>query len=340
MAGGSDLDQTGGFRKNSIEVINLQETGGGRCVPVGDLPESVKMLGYNAALIQSVNKEPITVLCGGLQVYHCYFLNIKTRQWTKIEEPMPRRHIFPEILVFDNDKALWITGSAAQGTSKGTKDTQVLTYKHELGQEEVTPASFTFQSGPDLPTASEHHCFIKLNSSTILMIGGAKTPNSPESIATYFMEFPTVGGASVKSAHGPDLNKGRRFHVCGALIREEGNQEQMVVIVVGGYEINNAREHEKTPIQNSTEFLAMDSSSKDWTFGPDMPKGIYGAAGVTTSDRKSLLFVGGYDGQNVHDSILKLTLFKDNDWQWTKLDQELRIPRRLHTALLVPLNFC
>ena len=237
----------------------------------------------------------------------------------------------PAGLVIGNGKALWVTGGNT-ADNLPTKSTEIVSIKDpkRVQVRSAIPGSFEFQTGPDLPMAIYFHCLIQLNSSTALLIGGSNDPDDGSSSAvqsTFFLPIPG-GSNDARSMEGPDLISPRRSHACGVLKNpSDGNN---VVVVAGGV----------VEDPKSTEMLVMDSE-RIWKAGPELPTGTSGAAGVTTSDGKAFLLIGGGDEETYFSWIFKLDYSKNiKDWQWTKLDQELQMGRKGHAATLVPESFC
>ncbi len=205
----------------------------------------------------------------------------------------------------------------------------------------VDPNCGTVQLGPNLPVESSAHCVVIIDSTKAFLIGGCcgytrtkdntwfytprtamKTGNWPSlknKNWIYNFNSPERGWAP-----GPMLNEGRLGHVCG-VIQDSGNDEKKLVIAAGGYN------------RKSTEILVVGSQPERWTRGPDLPARISGAAGVTTPDGKTFLFVGGWnwDTGRLEDSIYKLQCY-NLECCWTKLDHRLKVARSSFLAAFVP----
>ena len=203
---------------------------------------------------------------------------------------------------------LWVTGGCGED-GEDLKSTEF-----------VDPANGSVKPGPDLPVATSSHCIVLVGSTTVLLIGGIGAEKK-----TWFYNFDSPDKGWVK---GPDLNEGRWSHVCG-VIKDSADEEKRIVIAAGGY---NGKDGIK-----STEFLVLGSQPQKWTKGPDLPNRIGSAAGVVTPDEKSFLVVGGYnkDTNQNEDSIYKLQCH-NLTFEWTKLDQKLRVARSRPVAAFVP----
>ena len=108
---------------------------------------------------------------------------------------------------------------------------------------------------PSMPAALENHCMVKVNTTTVMIIGGYS--NSSSSPSTFYFNVD-----SETWIEGPPLNIARRFHSCG-LIRKTGKSS---IIVIGG--ITNY------VYLQSVEIL--DDGSTQWRYGPDFKFGICG----------------------------------------------------------------
>ena len=270
----------------------------------------------------------VPIVCGGDDALNgdnrCFYLS-DSKRWIQLEPRMTVKREDAASIVINNGKSLWITGGLYSGST-----TEILTL---TSGRRISASSFSFEAGPDLPRYLRGHCLVKLSSSTAMLIGGrGKDMNGDWSNinATYFLDIPSSSENAI--VRGPDLIHPRYHHACGVLDNPGDGNGQVVIVAGGQYRVSK-----------STEIWAV--GSQGWTRGPDLPKGVWQSQGITSPDGKSFLLLGGDDGTDyplfATAAIYKLDYNSNSGgWQWTKLDQELKVAREGHVAMLVPDSFC
>ncbi len=163
---------------------------------------------------------------------------------------------------------------------------------------------------------------------------------------TYILDIPatttTLRKGKQQRVKGQNMKAARMFHSCGAMRMTnpgDGNRKQVVAIAAGGC----TNPHCSTnSMLKSTEILVGEPRKGGWTRGPDLPTRIESASGVTSPDGKSFLLVGGELPGFVQSPYIYKLVFEQglNNWEWTKLDQDLREVRKQHVAMVVPQSFC
>ena len=281
------------------EVIEL-ENSNKICDPLPDYPIGVD--GTNGALLDG--KTPI--VCGGefrdsSVSERCFKLDPESRNWDEVASMKVAREEAATIAL--DSESLWITG--------GFNDNDGYLATTEVAKPLVSAPVF----GPDLPYGVSNHCLLKLNSSKIMLIGG--TTISGPSNRTLFADISADGFAPF--SEGPSMERGRDFSACGLL-----SSRQVVVVAGGGADTFTA----------STELLDLGSSR--WIAGPDLPKALKSAVGISSQDGKSFFVVGGYTGSYLTD-IYRLDYSPNTeDWQWVLADSELAVAREWHFGMLIP----
>ena len=176
------------------------------------------------------------VICGG---YHdwastpvtsqCYSLGPNETEW------MPNGNLitprFAAASVVMNDKLL-IFGGYNTGYLQTTEEMDI------AGRATL---------GPSMPFAIKHHCAVKVNPTTALIIGGADESSSIKS--THFYDF---YGKTFKS--GPDLKVARERHACGIL----STSDRSFVVVTGG--------KNDEVVLGTTEYMTLDDLTA-WSTG-------------------------------------------------------------------------
>ena len=102
-----------------------------------------------------------------------------------------------------------------------------------------------------LPRPTFEHSFIKINKSTVFLVGGQGDPNFPKSRQTHYLNI-----FSNEWKSGPELKIGRSHHAAGVLIDHATNTQ--IVAVVGG-------SLEGMGVTDSVELLA--HGQNEWTEG-------------------------------------------------------------------------
>ncbi len=206
---------------------------------------------------------------------------------------------------------LWITGGA------NAKD-------GILDSTEYISASGQQKDGPKLPFAVKHHCLVKWNQTTSVMIGGKKRKDgSPVS------NFNIFDHEVSKWSHGPTLKTGRWLHHCGTF----SYGDKRGIVVAGG----KAREERL----KSTDFL-MVTGEGGWIQiqGPDLPERVSSGRSASLEDG-SFVIAGGRTANGRTTRLFKLACHGPDvseGCHWTLMEQKLAIVRTNHLALPVPFS--
>ncbi len=173
--------------------------------------------------------------------------------------------------------------------------------------------------GPTMPKPLSHHCFVKVNDSLAIAVGGYTKFNQPPlmSASTLYLNIERKMWDL-----GPNLSLPRASHVCGVLKTTE-EETSKIVVVAGGDTVSH---------DLSTEILRLVASNfgtEAWQSGPNIPRKLIDASMVSTSDGKGLILIGGvlYSGYR-SKSLLRLEChFIIAGCNWQELPQQLSIPR-------------
>ncbi len=172
---------------------------------------------------------------------------------------------------------------------------------------------------PSLPVTITAHCMVTVNSTTVMVIGGAQ--NDEYSGKTFYFTF-----GEESWTEGPVLKNIRRYHSCGKIRRNKESQE-MNIIVAGGYYGGS--------YLSSVEIL--DEGSNEWQTGPELPIGI-GFSQMVEVQNGGVVLIGGLSSsEDILDTLYKLP-HAGWDAFWTKMEQKMNTGRQAHTAFLVPDN--
>jgi N-acetylneuraminic acid mutarotase len=170
---------------------------------------------------------------------------------------------------------------------------------------------------PSLPVTIYSHCMVTVNSTTVMVIGGAQ--NKLISGRTFYF---TLG--AISWTEGPTLKYSRDYFSCGKIRSNKVGQE-MSIIVAGGWNGSSAL--------SSVEMLA--EGSNLWQIGPELPFGIWRPQ-MIEDQNGGVVFIGGQSSSGVYlDTLYQLP----NGGQgavWTKMNQKMKIGRWMHIAIMVP----
>jgi hypothetical protein len=254
------------YQKTVVEVINLDPANPG--LVCDNLPEFP--VGLEGATGQLFNKET-PIICGGLfntDLCDCYAL--QNQSWTKISSLNQCRRYPASALVSLNHKeeVLMITGGYDEPTVFNSVE---FFYGTDWEHGQLS----------DLPRGVWQHCLVKINSTTLILIGGSETSggtSSPVS-ATHFY--------NVKENQwipGPTLNAARTGAGCGVLnwMNPQSNQMEKVVVAAGGHK------------SLTTELLYVDKiGDYSWVMGPSLPT-ENGFPSMVEFQNSVILIGGGY----------------------------------------------
>ncbi len=248
-----------------MEVINLDPAIPG--LACDNLPEFP--LGLAAATGQLFNKST-PIICGGNNgndLCDCYAL--QNQSWTKISSLNQCRRYPASALVSlkHEEEVLMITGGYDAPTVLNSVEFFDGT-DWEQGQVSV------------LPRGVWEHCLVKINSTTLLLVGGSETDGvvSPVS-ATHFYDV-----NKNQWIPGPTLNVARAGAGCGLLnwMNPQTNQMEKIVVASGGYE------------SSTTELLYVDRiGDYSWVMGPSLPT-ENGFPSMVEFQNSVILIGGGY----------------------------------------------
>jgi hypothetical protein len=171
----------------------------------------------------------------------------------------------------------------------------------------------------NLPATTAAHCLVKINSSTLMLIGGL-TDNFEESITgnTYF--FNVLDNEWIS---GPTLQTPRVIHSCGILHwnnLESGEMED-IVVVAGEEDLS------------SVELLKLNVSEPlnlRWEIGPNLPFQTYGSPMIEYQG--SVIIVGG-DEQSGRRHLYQLSSPVE---PWVLMKQTLKYDHFLQVSFFVP----
>ncbi len=259
---------TGHEFKKTVEIINLDPANPD--LVCDNLPEYP--VGLAAATGQLFNKK-MPIICGGGKpnrwVDSCDCYALQNQSWTKISSLNQCRRYPASALVSleHEEEVLMITGGEKEWATPLKSVESYDGTDWEQGQVSV------------LPRGVWEHCLVKINSTTLLLIGGSETsggPSSPVS-ATHFYDV-----NENQWIPGPTLNVARAGAGCGLLnwMNPQTNQMEKIVVASGGYE------------SSTTELLYVDRiGDYSWVMGPALPTENYFPSMVEFQN--SVILIGG-----------------------------------------------
>ncbi len=191
------------------EVINFDRQTK-TCYSLPDYPENV--FGATGRLIGN----DTYVSCGGYiigmhgpRTDKCY----KFGSITPIATMRKSKNYAASVVI---ENKLWVVGGIQED------DYSNLYYLNST--EFVEPANGRVQPGPDLPKRKYAACILKMNSTSVFLIGGWPDPQETW-LYNFGMEDPVW-------ERGKDLNTGRDKHACG-IVKDSADESKTIVIVAG-----------------------------------------------------------------------------------------------------------
>ena len=183
------------------------------------------------------------------------------------------------------------------------------------------------ERGPDIPTFASEECFIGINDTHSMFVGGRYELMKS---TRYFNNL------SQTWSDGPKLNDNHVGHACGKF-KIDG--KMVLVVASSRLTYKYPRKFEKP---YSVEFLPIDG--REWVPGPSLPEATlkgslpfdidipYYISPYIVSNEDNLYFID--TDQNV---ILRLDCPSDlSSCQWIKMQQKLEFPRRRGVVALIP----
>ena len=174
------------------------------------------------------------------------------------------------------------------------------------------------EQGPWQPSTASYQCFIGINDTFSMLVGGRDPSFAQNKNTRYFNHV------SQSWLDGPKLNEDHVGHACGK-VKIDGK----TVLVVAGSDFTYTKRYEK-PF--SVEFLPIDGTK--WIEGPSLPSyqlPKYIAPHIVTNE-DNLYFID--TDQNI---ILRLDCPSDlSSCQWIKMQQKLDFGRRGGVVALIP----
>ncbi len=284
--------------KLKVEVVNLDQNKPN--LICGDLPSISGV--YRIGQLFNGNK-PIACNCSACEIF-------QGGQWQSISRPTYCEH-----------ERLY--SSAILTNSQGREILLIAEENLNIGSNFGIYDGFGWKYRP-INKQVRFYCIVKINSSTILFIGGANHFKNDPINNTYFYNVQTNTWTT-----GPPLKIPRKYLSCGILIwnNPETNNMEKIVVAAGGYG--------KEQSLSSVELLSLNDdgeSNGEWFFGPALPDKNAGATMVEYKNTV-ILIGGGNEYYPAYDSLYQLSSPKSS---WVQMEQNLREKRRGHISFLVP----
>ncbi len=293
----------------NVEIINLDEENPEQICD--DLPD---LIVDTITITGQLFMGKIPIICGGrVGIFNC--VTFQNGYWKRTANPtLFGTHVSSAILTNSEGKdVLFVSG----GNHNNTPSNITMTFDGTV---------WNYEQSENLPYATYGHCTVKVNSSTLISIGGFKYSNDTSPQNNVYM----YNVHENKWTPGPSLNKGRGFLSCGILKwnNPETNVIEKIVVVAEGRTIES-RNGEVT----SVELLHLkndDSFKGEWVMGPELPFGY--AASAIIEYNNSIIISGNFHhlrSYHMHQ------LFSPRG-PWIKMKPHLKKPRCFHVAFLVP----
>jgi hypothetical protein len=303
------LVATGKSFSKSIEVVNLDASKPNLvCDNLPGFP--VGLEGGTGQLFQGTTP----IICGGARpnrfVDSCDCYALKNGVWNKISGLQECRRFSSSTLVsIENDEEVLMMAG-------GRLEPNNLKSIESFDGTDWDQERFSF-----MPKPVWEHWLVKINSSTLLSIGGMEGDLVSSAVPnTYF-----YNAQDNQWTEGPALHFARTGLTCGVLNwnNPETNQMEKVVVAAGGFNTFSLAEVELL-------FLDGNKNTSSWISGPYLPR----AAWLSTmiEFQNSVILIGGelgVDGRHLY----QLT---SPSGTWVEMKQTLKEPRAGHVSFLVP----
>jgi hypothetical protein len=263
------LVATGVDYLTTVEIINLDPSNPG--LVCENLPEFP--VGIEGGTGQLFHKRT-PIICGGAKanrwVDSCDCYSFQHQTWTQISSlNQCRRYTASSLVSLQHDKeVLMMAGGGMEWTTPLKSVESFDGTDWEQGQLS------------ELPNEVWLHCLVKINSTTLLLIGGKET-GSRSTARTHFFH-----ADKNQWIPGPTLNKVRHAAGCGVLnwMNPQTNQMEKIVVAAGGADDGY--------FFSETELLYVDRISDNiWIMGPSLPLG--NALPSMVEFQNSVILIGG-----------------------------------------------
>ncbi len=182
--------------------------------------------------------------------------------------------------------------------------------------------------GPDMPVGLAWHCIVKVNDTTVMILGGWEVQRQIRTRDTYFLDI-----QSQAWTRGPSLITGRSGHACAEIA---DNDDNSILVAVSGGLTDNSR-------TDSLEIYAIGDAEANWKESQRLGVALIGSRFVVMPEGKYAVLTGGmFDNANnreeADNKMYQLTC-TSRQCQWTTLNQTMSVARSYHVAMVVPSSF-
>merc|ERR1711862_989865 len=179
------------------------------------------------------------------------------------------------------------------------------------------------EEGIKFPVTIRGHCSFKINATHGIVTGGIQ---DGEKVSLFKMSGNTwyVDLTTTRVTPGPTMKTGRFYHgYHGCATFQHGTKSYG--IVAGGYE------------EDSSEMIALDQESPEWTEGPKLPRGLHSLTLVQTSQGTYSMGGVGVGDSNYRNEVLQLDCPGDqiSSCQWKPVGN-LEFARYGHVSIPIP----
>ncbi len=288
----------------SIEVVNLDASKPNLvCDNLPDFP--IGLVGGTGQLFQ----ETTPIICGGANpdrwVDSCDCYALKDGGWNKISGFQEcRRYAASTLVLIENHKEVWLTaGGQNSKTLKSVESFNGTDWEQVMFSDMLEPVW--------------QHCIVKINSTTLLSIGGSviRGNDAPISKTSFYNVEENFWST------GPSLNIARAGLSCGILNwnNPETNQIEKVVVAAGGDYLD------------SVELLFIERGRINaWVMGPSLS--TTSMMSTMVEYQNSVVLIGGFGGADGRH----LYQLSSPNGTWVEMKQTLKEKRFQHVSFLVP----
>ncbi len=311
-----DLENSNFLLLANATSIEVHEVGNGTFMPCShslQMPQTLTNLTTGG--IMGPRGDISLAACGETEdsssIQTCFIINDHANQ---LLGHLANWRVGTASIVVGNGSTLWVTGGYEPHPTTFLTTTAI-----------IDETNMDVSNAPFLPVNTKHHCLEKIGPETVVHVGGENIYGELLKLS-WFYNRETMSWTSFGY-----LNRGRARHACGVL-KDYTFSTRKILVAAGGESL----------YQSYTESVELTVWNEDnnailpWDDGPDLPKRIRNAEGVTTSNQEHFFIAGGQEEDgSIQKSVYALQCY-DLQCHWKSFDHALKTLPPGGLALMLP----